>query len=107
MIYHVSKSGSDHAPGTEQQPFRTIQRAADIAAAGDTVVVHEGVYREWVKPKNGGLSRDLPVTYMAAAGDTVVIKGSERAEHWQRVEGDVWKTTIDRRVFGDYDPFRT
>lgn len=107
MIYHVSKSGSDHAPGTEQQPFRTIQRAADIAAAGDTVVVHEGVYREWVKPKNGGLSRDLPVTYMAAAGDTVVIKGSERAEHWQRVEGDVWKTTIDRRIFGDYDPFRT
>ncbi len=107
MIYHVSKSGSDNAPGTERQPFFTIQRAADIAAAGDTVVVHEGVYREWVKPKNGGLSRDLPVTYMAAAGERAVIKGSERAEHWQRVEGDVWKTTIDRRIFGDYDPFRT
>ena len=50
MIYHVSKSGSDNAPGTERQPFFTIQRAADIAAAGDTVVVHGWVYRECVKP---------------------------------------------------------
>ena len=106
-VYHVAKSGRDRDPGTQERPFLTIQRAAAVAAAGDTVIVHEGVYREWVKPRRGGLSKDLRITYMAAEGEKVVIKGSERAEHWEHVEGDVWKTEIDRTIFGAYDPFCT
>ena len=106
-IYHVAKFGSDRNPGTEERPFFTIQRAADLAVAGDTVIVHEGEYREWVKPRNGGKSDGLRITYMAAEGERAVIKGSERAEHWEHVEGTVWKTTIDRAVFGEYDPFCT
>ena len=43
--YHVSPSGSDRNPGTQELPFATIQRAADIAMPGDTVVVHAGEYR--------------------------------------------------------------
>ena len=42
-VYHVAKSGCDRDPGTQERPFHTIQRAADVAAAGDTVIVHEGV----------------------------------------------------------------
>ena len=41
-IYYVAKSGSDRNPGTKNCPFLTIQRAADVAVAGDTVIVHEG-----------------------------------------------------------------
>jgi hypothetical protein len=47
---HVSVTGSDGADGSEQQPFATINHAAQVAQPGDTVVVHEGVYREWVSP---------------------------------------------------------
>lgn len=46
--YHVAKSGSDYALGTKQNPFLTINKAASVAVAGDTIIVHEGVYREWV-----------------------------------------------------------
>ena len=40
----VSPSGSDGNPGTELQPFRTIQHAADVVNAGDTVTVEDGTY---------------------------------------------------------------
>jgi hypothetical protein len=42
--YHVSPTGSDSNPGSEARPFRTIQKAADSAKPGDTVLVDDGVY---------------------------------------------------------------
>ena len=42
------------------------------------MVVHEGEYREWVQPKRGGISDQRRITYEAAAGEHVAIKGSER-----------------------------
>ena len=48
--YHVAKNGCDRNNGTKENPFLTISRAAKVADEGDTVIVHEGVYREWVKP---------------------------------------------------------
>ena len=45
-IYHVAKQGDDKNPGTEQRPFLTIQRAAELAGPGEKIIVHEGEYRE-------------------------------------------------------------
>jgi hypothetical protein len=42
--YYVAPGGSDANPGTAAAPFRTIQRAADVAGAGDTVLVRPGTY---------------------------------------------------------------
>jgi hypothetical protein len=42
--YYVSVSGNDSNPGTETQPFRTVQRAANVINAGDTVIVENGTY---------------------------------------------------------------
>ncbi len=48
--FHVSVAGNDRNAGTQEAPLRTIQRAADLAQPGDTITVHEGIYRERVDP---------------------------------------------------------
>ncbi len=103
--YHVSLTGNDEFDGTIDRPFRTIQAAADVARAGDTVTVHEGVYRECVNPKFGGISDSCRVTYQAAEGEKVVIKGSEIVKNWENVESTVWKAVIDNKIFGEYNPY--
>jgi hypothetical protein len=52
--YYVSTNGNDSNPGTATAPFRTIQKCADIAQAGDTCLVAEGNYAEKVVTKRGG-----------------------------------------------------
>ena len=104
-IFHVATTGSDIADGSEDRPFRTINRAASVALAGDTVVVHEGVYREWVDPRHGGRSDQRRITYEAAPGEHVVIKGSERVTGWEPVGGTVWKVTVPNSLFGSFNPF--
>lgn len=104
-IYHISKQGSDQNDGSEEFPFRTIQKAAGIAVAGDTVLVHEGVYREWVRPENGGLNNGCRITYQAAEGEHVMIKGSEHIQGWERIRGTVWSVCLDNTIFGSYNPY--
>jgi len=103
--YHVATTGSDTAAGTEQAPFRTINHAAQVALPGDTVLVHEGTYREWVQPKNAGLSENRRITYAAAPGEHAVIKGSEQITTWEHGSGNVWKVTLDNAMFGDWNPY--
>ena len=105
-VYHVAVSGCDTAEGSREHPFRTISRAASMAAAGDRVVVHEGVYREWVRPRQGGLSDVCRIVYEAAEGEKVVIKGSERIRNWECIGGTVWKTVIPNTFFGTYNPYQ-
>ncbi len=105
MEYHVAKNGCDLVAGTKEQPFLTISRAAKAAQSGDKVVVHEGVYREWVKPERGGRSSIERIVYEAAEGEKVVIKGSERITCWEKVEGNVWKAVLPNSFFGEYNPY--
>jgi hypothetical protein len=102
---HVATTGSDDADGSADLPFRTINRAADLARPGDTVVVHGGEYREWVQPQRGGLSDRRRITYTAAPGEHVVIKGSEPVTGWDRVDGNVWTVALPNALFGTFNPF--
>lgn len=104
-IFHVAVTGSDQNPGDAGSPFATINHAAQIARPGDTVVVHEGEYREWVKPRNAGLSATRRITYEAAEGERVVIKGSEQVTDWTQESGGVWKTVVPNELFGDFNPY--
>ncbi|MBN1395481.1 MAG: right-handed parallel beta-helix repeat-containing protein [Pirellulales bacterium] len=103
--YHVSVAGDDGARGTASEPFRTIGRAADLAQPGDMVTVHEGVYRERVNPPRGGESDAKRITYRAAPGEKVEIKGSEVVKNWVKVQDGVWKTTVSNEMFGDFNPY--
>lgn len=102
--YHVSVKGNDNNSGTVDKPFRNINRAAAIAVAGDTITVHAGTYREWVNPKNGGISESWRILYRAAPGEKVEIKGSEVVTGWKQVEKGVWKIVLPNSFFGDYNP---
>ena len=104
--YHVAINGSDLAEGSQAHPFRTISKAAATAETGDKIVVHEGVYREWVKPAHSGYSDISRITYESAEGDKVVIKGSERIQGWEQLEGTVWKVVLPNTFFGEYNPYK-
>lgn len=106
-VYHVAKNGRDANSGSNEAPFLTINQAAQVARAGDEVVVHEGIYREWVQPKYSGSSDQNRIIYRAAQHEKVVIKGSEQIRDWQPVAHDVWKTVIPNQLFGQYNPFAT
>ena len=105
MIYYVSPNGSDCALGTAEQPFKTINRAAKVAVAGDTVRVHGGTYREWVSPEYGGTDEHKRIVYEAVMGECPVIKGSEIVTDWEKVKGTVWKKSLKNEIFGDFNPF--
>ena len=105
-MIHVATSGSDTGDGSADAPFRTINRAAEVAQPGDTVLVHGGEYREWVRPRRGGLSDTRRITYQAADGEHVVIKGSERITGWVSEGGGVWRAEVPNALFGEFNPYR-
>ena len=106
QTYYIQGTvGSDSNPGTESQPFLTINHAAQVAQAGDTVIVKAGTYREWVNPANGGTSDTERITYKAAPGETVYVKGSEQVQNWIHDSGNVYYATLDPQIFGSYNPY--
>lgn len=104
-IYHVSQAAASLGNGSEEKPFRTIQQAAELAVAGDTILVHEGVYREWVRPRCGGLHDNCRITYQCVEGEHAVIKGSEHITGWEKAEGDVWFVKLPNELFGAFNPY--
>lgn len=105
--YHVSIGGNDAANGSVEKPLRTINRAAQLAFPGDTVTVHQGTYREWIDPLNGGESNARRILYRAAENEKVEVKGSELVTGWKREKKNkqVWKIVLPNRFFGNYNPF--
>ncbi len=103
--YHVSMKGSDYNEGSVSEPLRNISSAAGIAQAGDTITVHEGIYREMIIPKNGGANDLQRILYRAAVGERVIIKGSEVINNWERDGENIWRVVIPNSFFGKYNPY--
>jgi hypothetical protein len=74
-FYYVAQNhpgASDSNVGTRDAPWLTIQHAADVMQAGDTVFVAAGSYEERVRISNSG-ELDSPITFKAE--DQVIVRG--------------------------------
>ena len=119
-LYVDQNSGSDSEDGSKENPFRTIQKAADIAEPGDLVLISSGVYHETVSPMKGGTGPDEMISYEAADGAEVVIAASEEVKDFIRSTGwrlrnynstqdisniRVYEHDLDPDMFRGYNPF--
>jgi parallel beta-helix repeat protein len=97
--YYVSPSGSDGNSGTSAQPWRTVQKAANAVAAGDTVMVKAGTYYERVQINVNGTASQ-PITFQGERGTKgewlTIIDGGNPVTGWvlaPEVGPGVYKTT--------------
>lgn len=73
--FYVSTAGSDSGAGTLASPYRTIQKAADMATqAGDNVYVRSGTYRESVTISGTGTTTN-PISFKPYNNERVTITG--------------------------------
>jgi hypothetical protein len=110
---------ADSNPGTKELPFLTISRAAQVLQPGERVVIMTGVYRERIDPARGGAGPDKMISYEAAPGANVVVKGSRVVKNgWEpstgfklnlpaaaRAEVKVNHRRLDDLDFQGYNPF--
>ncbi len=76
--YHVSTVGNDQNSGlSPEEAWRSISLAATRAKAGDTVLVHEGVYYETVRLRAGG-DRERPLTITGVPGKRIELNGKNQ-----------------------------
>jgi hypothetical protein len=64
VVDQAAPGASDTNAGTEESPFKTVQRAADAVQPGDTVYVMQGRYEERVSVKTSG-AEGKPITFQA------------------------------------------
>ena len=74
--FFVSKSGNDVNPGTEKEPWLTVQFAVDNVIAGDTVLVKEGIYNELITFNNSGSEINGYIVLINYPGTNPIIDGT-------------------------------
>jgi parallel beta helix pectate lyase-like protein len=74
--YYVSTAGNDSNAGTQTAPWRTIQKSANTAGAGQTVCVRGGVYNEVVVINVSGSASGGYVTFMSYPSETAILDGT-------------------------------
>ncbi|BBD65392.1 hemolysin-type calcium-binding region [Nostoc commune NIES-4072] len=86
--YYVSGTGDDKNDGLKQgEAFRTLQKAADLVQAGDTVYVMNGTYTNIypnilsISDKHGTAS--APITFTAYPGHTPVLEA--HTNNWNAI----------------------
>ena len=110
ITYYVATTGSDTHAGTSVAPFRTINKAAQVAVAGDVVTIRNGTYQESIVVRNSGAS-DKPIVFQAENRGGVLLTGGRytfQPAAWfggKRSTGGQFYITVKGLIFRDYaDP---
>ena len=106
MKYYVNGKSQKSGDGSRENPFSQIQEAANVAKAGDEVIVAPGIYREAVSPVYAGEENNR-IVYRSEVDKKAVITGAEPMKDWQQVNGNVWMCEISNQLFGDCNPYTT
>ena len=103
--FHVATTGDNSNPGSSSEPLLTISAAASLARPGDDIIVHQGIYRECIRPPRGGESESKRIVYRAAENEKVIVKGSEQIIGWVPDGPNIWKVELPYSFFGEYNPY--
>ncbi len=113
-------NASDDNDGSLDNPFKTINAAAQMAEPGTKVLIHGGVYRETVHPLRGGEGPEKMISYEAFNGEEVIIKASVQVNDFKpsvgwnlrrgrgrKVSEDIriWEIELEPEDFKGYNPF--
>jgi len=93
-FYYVDAvNGDNNNTGASlDQAWRTLQKAVDTMASGDTAYIRAGTYRETVMPRNGQ-------TFAAYRGEKPLITGAEPVSGWTVHSGSIYKATVNTKVY--------
>jgi hypothetical protein len=86
--FYVAPEGSDDDPGTSQQPFRTIGKAASLAGPGTTVHVRSGTYSGVITTNASGTA-SARIAYISDVRWGAQIRGGGE------VQNALWSNTGD------------
>jgi|GEM_PF-2352866 len=91
-VWYVDASGTDMNFGTRDAPWHSIQKAADVAQPGDTVLVMPGAYEGFETKRSGKPGR--PIIFRAKRGAVVNASHHNPPDHilvrktdWIVIEG--------------------
>jgi hypothetical protein len=77
-VLYVATNGDDGNAGTNPNaPLRTVQHAADLAQAGDLILIQPGIYRESVRVAEQGTANQ-PIVFRGN-GAGVILDGADGA----------------------------
>ena len=111
LFWVDANNGNDANPGTESQPFQTIQRAvrSGTISPGDAVIIREGTYYGSIVPEVGG-TPSARITITGFPGENVIVSGAENVPGTWSPDGDAYRLTwpfdaLWHRYEGPNDPF--
>lgn len=83
VVHHVSTTGDDAWPGSQAQPWATLQHAADVVGSGDVVIVQPGTYAGFRAQSSG--AEGAAITFQGQSG-AILNSASPEAWHGSVVE---------------------
>ena len=95
-VYYVSPGGNDANAGTQTAPWLTLQKAGDVARAGDNVIVLPGTYQGF-RPRNSGTAQ-APMRFLAQPGVVVTSPGPSNSN-----SDNIWVRDVDYVVIDGFE----